>query len=119
MTKAGRSLFIFGIYTIFNGIGLLLIPNVFLSLFGMPPANEIWVRVAGWLICVLGFYYTVSGRQNNTPFIRLTVYGRASVFVFYFAIVLLGLTKPIILVVGLIDLLSAIWTITALRSDGA
>jgi hypothetical protein len=90
VTKACRSLFLFGIYTVLNGIGLLLIPNVFLSLFGLPPANEIWVRVAGWLICVLSFYYTVSGRQDNTPFINLTVYGRASVFVFYVAIVLLG-----------------------------
>jgi Na+/alanine symporter len=117
MSKAGRSLFIFGIYTLVNGLGLLLIPNIFLALFGLPGSDEIWIRVAGWLVGLLGFYYLIGGYRDLTEFIRLTVPGRAAVFAFYVVIVLLGLIQPIVLVVGVVDLLGALWTAAALRQD--
>ncbi len=117
MSKAGRSLFIFGVYTLVNGFGLLLIPKAFLGLFGLPTSGEVWVRVAGWLVCLLGFYYHIGGYQNATAFIRWTVPGRMSVFVFYLGIVALNLIPPIALVVGFVDLLGAVWTAVALRAD--
>ncbi len=82
MKPASRSLFIFGIYTLINGLGLLLIPNIILPLLTLPVADEVWIRVAGWLICLLGFYYLMGGISNIRPFIRLTVPGRVSVFLF-------------------------------------
>lgn len=52
-----------------------------------------------------------------TALIRLTVYTRASVTLFFIAFVLLGLVKPIVIVVGAIDLAAAIWTALALRAE--
>ena len=47
---------------------------------------------------------------------RLTVHGRASVIVFFIALVVLGLAEPVLIVFGIVDLLAAIWTALALRS---
>ena len=96
---------------------MLLAPGLLLPLFGLVFTGEVWVRVAGWLVCLLGFYYTASGYQNATSFIRLTVYGRATVFAFYVVVVLLGQMPPPLLAVGAVDLASAIWTAVALRAE--
>ena len=117
MSNSGRSLLIFGVYTILNGVGLLLFPGPMLSLFGLEIPTEIWVRVAGWLICLLGFYYIAAGMLDLTPFVRLTVYGRASVFVFYAVLVAAALVSPAMLIVGAIDLIAAGWTGLALRGE--
>ena len=80
MSKAETSLFIFGIYSLVNGLGLLLIPNDFLSIFTLPETNEVWVRIAGWLICILGFYYVSGARLHVEKFVRITIPGRIAVF---------------------------------------
>ncbi len=116
MNTASRTLFIFGIYTLLNGVGLLLVPNMMLAVFQLPLTGEIWIRVSGWLICLLGFYYVAGARLNLTEFARLSVFGRVGVFIFYIAIVSLGLIKPIALVIGIIDLVGAGWTWRALRA---
>ena len=36
MSKASRSIFVFGIYLIVIGLGFLLMPNVVLRVFGFP-----------------------------------------------------------------------------------
>lgn len=118
MSRPARSLLVFGIYTVLVGMALLLMPNAMLTLFGLPATSEIWIRVVGWLLGLLAFYYVVAARQDNTAFIRLTVYGRASVIVFYVAIAALGLAPPILISIGAIDLLGAIWTARALRTEG-
>ena len=41
MSKAARSLFVFGIYLIVIGLGFLVMPNVPLGLFGFPPTSEV------------------------------------------------------------------------------
>jgi hypothetical protein len=115
MTAAGRSLFLFGLYTMLNGSGLLFVPELFLSLFGLAPAADVWVRVAGMLILLLGFYYAASGYQEIIPFVQLSVQGHVGVFFFYVVLVALGLMQPITLMVGTLDLLGAIWTRRALQ----
>jgi len=32
------------------GLGLLLVPNLLLGLFGFPPSREVWIRVVGLLV---------------------------------------------------------------------
>ena len=45
MSPAARSVFVFSSYLWVLGGVLLLVPNVLLSLFGIPETNEVWVRV--------------------------------------------------------------------------
>jgi len=119
MTAAARSLFVFGIYLIALGVCLLLLPNFLLRIFGVPPTNEIWIRVDGMFIICFAYYYIQAARHGITNFIRWTVWGRAAVILYFVAFVLLaGAPKPLLLF-GVIDFLSATWTLMALRKDNA
>lgn len=42
---------------------------------------------------------------------------RSSVIVFFGAFVLLGFVSPVLILFGLVDLLGAVWTALALRSE--
>ncbi|HEX9959681.1 MAG TPA: hypothetical protein VGB00_01950 [Pyrinomonadaceae bacterium] len=39
MSRAAKSLFVFGIYLCGSGLGLLLVPNLILRLFGAPTTS--------------------------------------------------------------------------------
>ena len=117
MTRAAKSLFVFGIYLCGLGLVLLLVPNLLLRPLGAPPTNEIWIRVNGMFVLCLSFYYLQAARNGLTSFIRWTVWARIAV-IFYFAAFVLLLSAPkALLLFGVIDLLSAIWTWLALEKE--
>ena len=117
MTAASRSLFVFGIYLGALGVLLLLFPNLLLRTFGAPVTNEIWIRVNGMFVICLAYYYIQAARHGVTAFIRWTVWARAAVIVYFVAFVLLGGAPKPLLLFGVVDFLSAIWTFTALQKD--
>ncbi len=117
MTRSGRSLWVFGLYVWLVAAGLLLIPNLMLGLFGLPETNEIWIRVVGIPLVLLGGYYFLAGRNDLVPFIRWSVPARASVILFYLILALTGAVKPTILLFGVVDLVGAGWTALSIRAD--
>jgi hypothetical protein len=119
MSRAAKSLFVFGIYLCGLGAALLLAPNLLLRAFGVPPTNEVWIRINGMFVLCLSFYYVQAARNELTVFIRWTVWTRVAV-IFYFAAFVLWASGPkALLWFGLIDLLAALWTWLALRGDEA
>jgi hypothetical protein len=118
MSKAARSLLAFGIYLIALGFFLLIAPNTLITLFGLPAATDVWIRVVGMLLVLLAFYDIQAARKEMTDFLRWSVVARASVIVFFASFALAGLVKPILLLFGGVDLAAAIWTQLALRTDG-
>ena len=119
MSKAAKSLFVFGIYLCVLGLLLLLVPNLLLRVFGVPPTSEVWIRIIGMLVLCLSFYYVQAARHGLAVFIRWTVWARAAVMIYFAAFVLLVSAPKALLLFGLIDLLAAIWTWVALKKDGA
>jgi hypothetical protein len=119
MSGPARSLLVFGIYVAALGVFLLLFPNLLLRIFGLPPTNEIWIRVNGMFVICFAYYYIQTARHGLTDFIRWTVWGRAAVIVYFVAFVLLAGAPRALLLFGVIDLLSATWTFVALHSDAA
>lgn len=119
MSQAAKSLFVFGVYVCGLGLLLLLAPNLLLRLFGLPPTNEIWIRVNGMFVLCLSFYYVQAARHELTNFIRWTIWGRGAVILYFAAFVLLVSAPKALLLFGLVDLLSAIWTWLALKKDEA
>jgi len=116
MCRSARSLLVFGLYLAVLGAVLIVAPNFLLGLFALPSTTEVWIRVAGMLALLLASYYIQVARADYTDFIRWSVYGRASVILFFTAFVLQGLVSPLLLLFGVIDLLAAIWTGLALRA---
>ncbi len=117
MSRAARSLFVFGVYLCGLGLLLLLAPNVLLPLFWAPPTGEVWIRVIGMLVLCLSFYYIQAARHGLTAFIRWTVWTRVAVIIYFAAFVLLAAAPKALLLFGLIDLLAAVWTRLALKKD--
>lgn len=115
MSRAAVSVFVFGIYLLFLGITLIVVPNILLSVFGIPATNEVWLRVVGMLVLLLGYYDIMAARRELTDFFRWSVYARASVIVFFTVFVLLEFVSPMLILFGTFDLLGSIWTGLALR----
>ena len=119
MSRAAKSLFVFGLYLCGLGALLLLFPNFLLRVFGAPPTNEVWIRINGMFIICLAFFYVQAARHELTYFIRWTVWARVAVIFYLTAfVILLGAPKALILF-GSVDLLSAAWTFMALKRDAA
>ena len=68
MSAAGRSLFVFGIYLLVLGIVVILVPNWLLGILGVPPTTDVWIRVVGVLVLVIGFYDLRAGRNGLNEF---------------------------------------------------
>ena len=119
MSNAARSLYFFGIYLSLLGLTLVVAPNLLLLVLGVAPTGEVWIRVAGMLLLILAFFYIQAARHELIDFIRWSVYTRASVILFFIAFVVLGYAPPILLLVGMVDLVMAMWTMLALRRDDA
>jgi len=117
MSRAARSLLVFGIYILILSLLLIIIPNLFLSLFGFPPTTEVWLRVAGVLLLYLAIYDIQAARAELTSFFMWSIYTRGSVIFVFTAFVILGFSGPMLILFGVADFLSAIWTATALRSE--
>ena len=115
MSKAARSVFVFGLYLFVLGIVLVAAPNFLLGMFFLPDTTEVWVRVTGMLVLFLGFYYAQAARKELTDFFRWTMYPRSSVILFFTAFVLFGIARPPLILFGIADLLGAFWTGLALR----
>jgi hypothetical protein len=117
MSKSARSIFVFGLYLGLLGLTLLIAPNFLLGIFSVPSTTEVWIRVVGMLVLLLGVYYIQTARKEMIEFFLLTVYVRSTVILFFTAFVLLDFVKPILILLGVMDLLGAVWTGLALRSS--
>lgn len=117
MSRAARSLFLFGAYVFLVGVALLAAPDALAFLLRLPPATTGWVRVVGLLALVIGAYDMVSSRGGCLPTIRASVPVRFG-FAAGTALLVLSRQMPLsVLLLGLTDAAGAVWTAVALRSD--
>jgi hypothetical protein len=117
MAGAAFTIRMFGIYLLGLGAVLLIAPNLLLGIFGLPPADDVWIRVVGMLVGFLGFYYVRAAVGGLTAFFGWTVPVRLSVPVFFGAFVAAGLGPPALLLFAVVDAAGALWTWYALRSQ--
>lgn len=115
MSPAARSVQFFGGYLLGLGVLLVLTPALVLMPAGLPAPQEVWIRVAGMLVVLLGVYYLVAARSECRPIIQATVWVRASVPLCFAGFVATGLAPAALLLFALPDVAGAIWTARALR----
>jgi hypothetical protein len=117
MSRAAFSAKVFAVYLFIMSPVLVVAPNVLLSLFGVPPTSEVWIRVVGVIAFNLGVYLWVAAKHDDRPFLAASAYARGSVFLAFVVFALMGLASPVIVVFGVIDLCGGAWTWFALRAD--
>lgn len=115
MSYPAKTVFAFGCYLLVLGAALILFPNAVLDLFRVAPTVEVWIRVTGMLVLILGAYDILAALAELREFFRWSVPLRASVILFFSVFVLLGYAPAVLLLFGLIDLACAAWTWVALR----
>ena len=116
MSRAARSILVFGIYLTALGAGLFVSPDAMLAIFRQPPTHEPWLRVLGLVSLVLGFYYIAAARADLTPFFRATLLGRGVGAVVFAAMVAVGIVPAFVLLMAAFDGLGALRTWSAIRS---
>ena len=117
MSKTAKSIFIYGIYALFAGVGFLLFPDQILDLFGFEPRTDHWILVVAILTLGLAYYYISSARAEDKHFFEISWKGRIWFFTATTALAALGQAPWTILMVGSVDLVSAIWTALTLNSE--
>ncbi|EPG72889.1 PF09838 family protein [Leptospira fainei serovar Hurstbridge str. BUT 6] len=116
MIGAAKSVQYFGMYLVFEGILLLIIPDFFLNLF-LLQAADVWVRITGLCLMILGYFYFNMGNQNVRPFLVLSTHTRTFQFIILGIFVALEWIGPTILIAGGVELLAGIWTFFELRNE--
>jgi hypothetical protein len=119
MSNAAKSILVYGIYLLILSVVLILIPNVPLTIFGIPTTNEVWIRVVGVMAASFGTYFVRAARNEMTEFFRWTIATRLTLVVFFAIFVVVGLAPINLLLLGVPDLPFVLWTVLALRSSEA
>lgn len=108
------SVLVWGIYEIVVGVALILVPAQLADAVGLEEPQDIWVRVLGLIVIIVGVYYLGAVFNNATWMYRYTVFGRliATVGLVYLAIV-----DDVwqLYLFAVVEALSAFWTFSALR----
>jgi hypothetical protein len=115
MSAAARSLFVFGLYAVLAGLGLVLVPAFVLGFLGFPPATDGWVRVVGVLAMCVGAFHLVSARHESRPYLRASVIVRLGFALGLTALVVTAQMPRALLLLAAADVLGAAWTGLALR----
>ena len=116
MSRAARSLFLFGIYVVVVGVALVAAPEFLMRLLRLPPATVGWARVVGLLTIVIGAYDVTSSRGECMPNIRASIPVRFFFAAGTIALVLLGEMPVTVALLGATDIAGAIWTWVSLRA---
>jgi hypothetical protein len=119
MPSPATTIRVFGFYLLLLSAVLLLAPNPFLQLFGVPAALDVWIRVTGMLVGFLGYYYVRAAGAGLEAFFGWTVPVRISVLAFFGTFVALDLAPPVLMLFGAIDAAGACWTWAALAKAAA
>ena len=119
MTKAARSVLLFGYYLVVTGVVLYTVPNILLNLLRLPPTTEPWIRVIGIPVGAMGVLHVAAARANIVAFFRVSIWTRIIPVIGFSLLALLRLAPPSLVLFGLVDGATALWTRAALREGAA
>lgn len=117
MKMSSISMVMFAAYLSCLGLAFVIIPNPVIAFFGFPPTTEVWIRILGYILAALAFFYFMAVRENSESFYRWSVYARLPILPTFAAFVFAGIGSPIILLFGTFDAGCAIWTWSALKNE--
>ena len=117
MSRSAFTVKTFAIYALVLGAALIVVPNLLLSIFGMPQTSEVWIRVVGVVVFNIGVGYWYAAKCEAKAFFHGTVYTRTFVLFAFVAFWLLGFVSPVLILFGVVDLIGGVWTHLTLKSE--
>jgi hypothetical protein len=79
MANPATTLRVFAIYLVTAALALMIAPNAVLQLLGAPAALDVWVRMTGMVVCIIGYYYLRAAAINFRPLFVWSVHARLAV----------------------------------------
>ena len=116
MDRATRSMAAWTGYLLVLGAGLLLIPNVILSVFQIEESDEAWIRILGLLLIGYGAFYWTAVQAEFIRLYRMSVSVRWGIAAGLIALAFTVGPWQLVLFAS-VDLLGGVWTQIALRPD--
>jgi hypothetical protein len=117
MNQSSISMVFSAIYTACLSIAFIFFPDPVIALLGFHGGSDAWVRIVGYFLGVLAFYYAAAVREHSTGFERGTVWARVPALLFWSAFVVAGVAPPVLLLWGGVESACGIWTGLALRKE--
>ena len=120
MTRSQQSIVYFSYYVLISGFLLLFFPSFLLEiLLGEMEQDQLFIyHILGLIACCVGIYYWYCGQHQQIGFFKITILGRTLFFVGTIVIVLLTGAPAIMMGMGTLDFVGALWTYWALQKDG-
>ncbi|WP_425390089.1 hypothetical protein [Ekhidna sp.] len=119
MDKPAKTVWVFGIYLVVEGLFLMLAPASILSTIGIPDPESVWRIVLGFVVAVLGYYYIRNAKENLTPFFGFTVQVRIIQFVFFIWLCVFDRGTMALVAFSFVEFAAGMWTWNALKSSQA
>ena len=116
MNKTSFSIRIYSFYLFLMGAGMMLIPNILLSIFQFAETKEIWIKMLGLFTFTTGIYYFYAAAHNQMAFYKATIFGRLFFFLMTIVFVFAFNQSYMLALIGSVDLIGALWTFTTLKS---
>ncbi|MEO9483388.1 MAG: hypothetical protein ABJG47_08090 [Ekhidna sp.] len=117
MNKSAKTVWLFGIYLIIEGLFLMLAPSWILSAIGIPDPESVWRIVLGFVVAVLGYYYIRNAKENLTPFFGFTVQVRIVQLVFFVWLYTFERGTFALIVFSFIEFAAGMWTWHVLKGS--
>jgi len=117
MRQSSLSMLVFAVYMCVLCIALLFFPVSFVTFFGFPAPDPLWVRMFGIVMGILTFYYVMAIREQAYRFYQWTFLGRLVLLPAFLVFVLLDIAPPLLLVFGAFETGCALWTGLSLRRE--
>jgi hypothetical protein len=117
MTTAAKSVFVFGIYLMLQGILLMLGPDILLELLQLPDIESSWKVICGFAVFVLGYYYIRNALANLVSFFWFTVHVRLLQLIFFIVIYYLDIGTFSLVLLSTVESGFGIWTYFELKSS--
>ncbi len=112
------SMRVFGAYLALLSASLLFWPALYLRL-GFAELSQPWMALCGYLVGIVALFHLLAVRARERHFYRWTVMARLPLLPFAVLLVALQLAPPVLILLGVVDLLGALWTGLALRREAA
>ena len=117
MSKTARTIMVYGFYAIGAGLGFLFMPNTMLGLFGFEPVSDHWIKIVAILTLGIAYYYITSARAEDKHFFDISWKGRIWFFTASSLLAVFGVAPWNIVLIGVVDLVTAIWTAITLKNE--
>lgn len=115
MDKSAKTVWVFGVYLIIEGLFLMLAPSKLLSIIGIPEPDSVWRIVLGFVVAILGYYYVRNAKENLLPFFGFTVQVRIIQFVFFIWLYLFERGTITLVLFSFIEFAAGMWTWNTLK----